>query len=532
MTNETRKLYAQALEQTALAYARKRDRIQYDSTELSYLWCLYGGPQRLTDGFRPEDATKDAFQFSVCSSFFYNFMLDTFGFRFCEPERPTCRNALKIYKDHILYEYHEGGDVKERRGIHECLAALEEGDALIIKARNGGYHIMLRLSENRIAHCAGIKINMTTGEEKWEHAGAIRIDDIEKYLCSCLEGYPFYQFSDWWVLRVLDAVDPDKYPLTPQAQSRMKFPGLNIDRTASLRRYQTVQPGETITYTLRLRNENLVKTKIVHENLLVEETIPQGTTLVESSLNGDVMVEGDRLRWNVTVRPLQEHTLQYTVRVNEDVAPGTFLVSEGSRVDDIPGCVIRTLVSRPRLSLADCAKIRQVEEIPQDCENPGQWLYQSVLGKNVTIPSVAEVIDGLYQRSEDIPMDDFDDERKAGLKDHILLKRKQELTPVATKAEAMAVPGMLGGQSLGDVDCHNRILEFRGENLYPGDVVLSAKNLRKDSLEETQFVVLGGGKCIMKNAEGTVVTDLPYMDIMLATDYFTVLRPYLAGFEG
>lgn len=70
MTDELKRQYAAALEETALAYFRKRDRIQYESSDMTYLHKFLGGPFRRTDGISPESATKDEPMFSVCSSFY------------------------------------------------------------------------------------------------------------------------------------------------------------------------------------------------------------------------------------------------------------------------------------------------------------------------------------------------------------------------------------------------------------------------------------------------------------------------------
>ena len=69
MTEERRQQYVKAFEETALAYFRKRDRIQYESSDMTYLHKTLGGPFRRTDKFSPEAATKDSYLFSVCSSF-------------------------------------------------------------------------------------------------------------------------------------------------------------------------------------------------------------------------------------------------------------------------------------------------------------------------------------------------------------------------------------------------------------------------------------------------------------------------------
>ena len=91
----------------------------------------------------------------------------------------------------------------------------------------------------------------------------------------------------------------------------------------------------------------------------------------------------------------------------------------------------------------------------------------------------------------------------------------------------MAAPKLIGGKMLACVPMEERVLEFRGENLYPGDVILVARELDRGICKPEQWVILGGGKAVVTTEEKTEVIDLPYMDVMLVTDYFVVLRPSL-----
>ena len=529
MQENTRKLYAKAVEETCLSYYRKYDRIQYESSHLTYLHPYLGGPQRRTDGFSPEEATRDSYRFSVCSSFFYNFLLDVCGHELCGSAlHHTCVDVLKNYKDQIIYEYHEGQGTEMAKGADECLAALEEGDALITHARNGTYHIMQCISGDRLIHCAGGKMNFKTGVETWENSGAIRVDKISDFMLDCRR-FGFNIHSEWWVVRLLDAIDPEKYPLTPQATYRLEHPGLVVERTANLRAYQAAQPGDVITYTVSLRNDNFRGSKIALNNLEVVETIPAGTTLVESSLDGEVQVEGNTLMWNVSLRSVQARIVQYSVRVNDDVEPGTYIVSDNCRVGDIPNRTIRTLVSHPRLSLADCAKLRALadEEALKAAKVSGdgvaQWVYESVLGKKTAIPTAQEVLDGLYERTA---VECIDDEDRETYKNNVILKEKGS----APQFASMMVPHLLGGQTLGHTWWTERVLELRTEHLFPGDVIVCVKELTKTSFEAEQMVILGGGKAILSSKDGIKVIDICYMDVMMISDYFTVLRPYLGGF--
>jgi len=508
MTDELRREYAKALEEVALAYERKRDRVQYDSSDMTYLHKFLGGPFRRTDRRSPEQAQKDDPLFSVCSSFMHTILWEACRYQLCaSDDHHSCQDIVDFYPNETLYAYAEGGEVKPKQGFRECLEALHEGDFIIIRnPKAGTMHVMLRISHERIVHCTGGKYKYAEGTERWETFGAIRVDTIQNFFLDMLGVYPFHNFSHWWVVRILDAIDPEKYPLTEAAKARMENPGLNIDFTSSVRRYQNVKVGDSITYTLRVRNDHDRDSKCILENLPVEMTVPQGTKLQEMA-DSMTCAQNGKLYRTLTVHPMQEQTLQYTVKVCE---MGDF-AAEAS-VAGIPIRTVATTAVKEKISVAECTKL-------QTAEGSAAEVYKKVLGKTVCIPSVQELIDALFDRTE-VPV--FEDEDPEPLKEKVLLKGK---TGASHPAEAIMVPGLVGGMAYTEKTQYQRVLEFRPEYLCPGDVILAAKNLRKDSVEEEEILILGAGK-VLKNGEKT---DLPDLDSLLAYDYFTVLRPYLGG---
>ncbi|MBQ7565943.1 MAG: isopeptide-forming domain-containing fimbrial protein [Oscillospiraceae bacterium] len=522
MTEEQRELYVRALEETALAYFRRRDRVQYDSVNLTHLDRFNGGSHRKTDGVAPESATKDSYLFTVCSSFGYNMFYNAFGYELCgSPLLHTCRVVLEKYKDHFKFAYDskEPGEMKTKAAIRAALAAMKPGDVFVIrndKAQN--YHYMTCISGNRLIHSGGTKLNMKTGEEKWDSPGSIRVDDIDEFLLNVLGDYPFFNFAAWWVIDVLDAIDPEKYPLTPSAQSRLAYPGLNIDRTVSVRAHQTVQAGDTVTVTLQLQNDNTAKSKLRYEDLEIVEKLPAHTTLLDSSLTADTVVDGDTLRWKLSFAPGEERIIQYTVRVDDDAPVGGELVFGGGRVAQIPSNEIRRLVSKPRPDAKTCAALYALAK--KKPKGGADWAYAQI-GKQVKIPTAWELISGLYEFYE---VDDVYGEEDGAKHDVMRAKKKQSKS--ALDAMKMAVPTLLGGKML-TLPTAERVKELRGENLYPGDVIVAARELTREGCREEQWTMLGGGKALRKTPEGTEVVDLPYLDIMLVTDYFVVLRPYL-----
>ena len=525
---ETREIRLQALEETALAYARKRDRVQYESIDMTYMWKGHGGPYRKIDGLAPEYATKDSYLFSVCSSFINATLYNAFGYTLCgNMDDHTCTKIIDCYKEQTRYSYDRTaeGAISEKKAIRQTLEAMQTGDLLVVRnPKANNLHVMFYLSGQRIVHCAGSKINLTTGEEKWDSPGAIRNNDRDNFLINMLGDYPFSNFSHWYVINVLDAIDPEKYPMTPWAKSRLKYPCLDVDRTCNFRRYQTVQPGDVLTFTIQLRNDNTRKSKHHFEDLVMEDVIPEHTTLLASSLTADVQVDGNKIRWRIPLMHAgEERIFQYSVRVNDDVKPGDEIVSAGGKIDEIPFNEIRRKVAPARMSICDAQKLYTFadQSILDKAEVIGDgvadWIYKQ-LGKDVTIPTARKLIDSLY----DIEEVEYAAGEEGEKRDVLKHKENPDRSVLA-----MAVPELLGGKTLSCVWQTERVLEFRGENLYPGDVIVVARKLDRNTLEAEQWTVLGGCKAVKCAGGKAELIDLPYMDVMMATDFFMTFRPYL-----
>ncbi len=82
MQNEYNRRVAAVLE-TAFAFHRRGNCIQYDSVALTYAKTRRGAPgcRRATDEFSPEDATVNAARYTVCSTFIYNTYFEAIGWR-------------------------------------------------------------------------------------------------------------------------------------------------------------------------------------------------------------------------------------------------------------------------------------------------------------------------------------------------------------------------------------------------------------------------------------------------------------------
>lgn len=557
MTKEAmRALQVEAVVETAYALHRRKEAIQYESKELTPLHKDFGGPFRRTDGFAAEQATQDHYCYSVCSSFFYSLLWDTFRYEFCGSSMDhTCYDAKNYYEKNIVCRWKRGDETGQKAAFRKVLEVMQPGDALVYDHKNSLRHIMLCLPGEKLMHCNGAAFDFVAGKESWETDGAIRLTTYQDFLLNMLGEYPFWHYDEVCVLRYLDDIDPEKYPLTPQALSRLKYKGLDIDRRADRRACQTVAPGETITYTLRLTNSNPrlrydcpetyrygIVSDMAFENLEVEEVIPEGTELVVSSLTNDAKLENGKLLWTLDLGVEQVKTLQYTVRVKDDVPCGSYIVSGGGRVDNIPSNEIKILVG-VGVSQEDWQKLQALsqEGALADAKIQGdgiaQWVYDTVLGKSVTISTAKQIMDAQYE-TYDYPIstkqyacwkwegETVDENGNPRVVNFTMLREKEHVTEQDKAVCAHMVPTMVGGKSLLCVDRFHRMLEFRSEYLRPGDVVAAVQNLKGDACQTEQYLCLGGGKCVYSTPNGFEVMALPNMEEkMFLSSYFAVLRP-------
>ena len=550
LTEEQRELRVRVLEETALAYFRKKDRVQYCARNLTY-WNRYdGGPRRRNDRSSPEAATKDSYLFTVCSSFVFNCLYNAFGYELCGSDQlHACSTIWRQYPDYFRYEYDRDTETarmpgpgekpgtievstKEKKAMRETLAAIHDGDLLQIEARDHkSRHVMLCISGNRLIHSGGVRLNMVTGEERWDSPGSIRIDDRDEFLLNMLyNGYTFSKFSKWCVIDILSAIDPEKYPIQPWALKRLDYPGLDIDRFTSVRAGQNVKPGETVTVTIHLENCNPRTPKMKYDDFTVEEILPAHTTLQDSSLTADTVLDGDKLRWTMSLVQGEERIIQYSFRIDDDVKPGDVIVTGGGNVGGIPSNEFRLTVGASHLDVETCRKLQalagKMDGAVKHGDGMAQWIYEQI-GKPVTFPKVADLIEGLYEFRD--VKDALEDKKTiTGDATHAVLMDRADPDPKALEAIKMMAPKLIGGTMLACVGRDDRILEFRGENLYPGDVILAARELDREVCKPEQWVILGGGKAVVTTEEKTEVIDLPYMDVMLVTKFFVVLRPSIA----
>ena len=129
--------------------------------------------------------------------------------------------------------------------------------------------------------------------------------------------------------------------VTDKMQARYDHPGLVRTKTASVNKYDSVNPGDLITYTIKLKNND----SDIYNNLEIRDTLPNNTTYI--NCDNSCTKNGNTISWSgINLSSGATKTYKFTVRVNEDTPLGTIIVSDQTYADNIKLNTIKTTVNK------------------------------------------------------------------------------------------------------------------------------------------------------------------------------------------
>lgn len=352
----------------------------------------------------------------------------------------------------------------------------------------------------------------------------------------------------------------DDLTLTPDAQTRLRFDRLSVDKWLAdesgenmIYATHTLLPGQTLTVRLQLTNNSAHGYNVP----FVQEELPEGVTLVDGELRHE----------NIAIRAGETVDLSYKVRVNDDLTGGmTVTFPKGS----VLGLDTREITIRISDEIADTeplTAIRSTSDLPETIQSlAGKNLdfanqfYSAVLGKKIALPkTVADWVKlrltTRYCRGQIagvknqivttyVPIADIADESRQDLtakeKNSLKLAKlelprtligrfltlktdqfvKQAIDELTDKEKEDYPDGIYVTQKL---DVFNRLFEVGWDEYYlPGDVFLVAKldnpvypqatelkisvensNAMPDNVEI--YIYLGNNLCVKHTATGTTV---------------------------
>ena len=128
-----------------------------------------------------------------------------------------------------------------------------------------------------------------------------------------------FEKSIYIIMRPLNKFEGTIPAHTLQRMGGMR--GIVAEKLCSLTYGQTVTPGDTLTYTFRIKNSTSRPV-----TLAVADTLPADVVYV----SGAEAVTDNTLSWNLTVANGATESISYTVRVKESTPTGTFVQSEST----------------------------------------------------------------------------------------------------------------------------------------------------------------------------------------------------------
>jgi len=506
---ETLENRQKALSATALAYFYKGILNQYGLQDLNVIDEAVGGNLRgrTLERNTPEENTEDLTLYQWCSSYVYDIVYHTMGYRIADDYR-YCRTANlsagSIGDSSIVaHQYNlTGNEAKDKEVIDKIIADFQPGDIVNwTRPEDGAGHSLILINdvtgdgEMDVLHRTGSRYDMATGADKTETHG-IKRESLNTFYeeFNCL-----YTKTRISVVRVTN-LDPAKYPLTQSAKARLAWPGLRIDRTVSGGTLASVESGGELTYTITISSnaDQAIKGMPVmdkldsHCTMVSQDGKPATTTFPV---------------WTVDIEPFGSVTLTYTVKVEGN--PGEKIVSEGGSVAGIPSNQLTTTI---QAFTPDAARLQAEQDAVAAAAKDGlefvNKLYEAATGVNPGILSTEETLAAM-----------FDSQTKVN---RTLYTLKEGLTSAPGN---MLIPTYLGGRYVltGDND---RILDTRLDDLKAGDILVVAGKKQNNPIpyywifNGEKLVEWSGGK--VKNvSEKNLIKVLSY-------DWFVCLRPSLA----
>lgn len=478
--------YQKAIVITAESYFLRGPRVQYDQRSYTVDTSRKVG-RRTTMTRKVEDYTTQYFGYHDCSSFVFDVYWNALGIVLSEDP------AQRLTKDYMNSPYVVISDTPEENGKakytqEELTALLEPGDIIVYrKPGNTRGHAMLYVGGDTLIHSSGD--DYTEMNEKWEKKGTYYKQSMSKLIFDPASlRYLFGQHS-YVVLRPLADYTGEIPAETVARLGDMR--GIMAEKLSSHTYGQTVSPDGELSFTFRLENHSTAD-----KTLQITETVPELTTYV----SGADTVEGNTLKWEVTVPAGGEASVSYTVKVDADAPTGATILSES----DVSGVAVNC----PAITVAKTLTEEQLETLRssfathKEAEMEGYDLlyavYKDVLGTDLLAGLTPQTLIGtIYEQWNDTDLAIAED----------------------TSFKAMLVPRLYGGKRVVEKEeaGETRTRLLQEQFLLSGDLIISNTHC---------CMYLDGQLYDMSSGSMMAINSLEWFTGYF--DCFVVLRPSMA----
>lgn len=317
----------QAVVVTAEAFYNRGAYLQYDDTSFVSSTDLLPNNIRRPDRlkYNPEDANSQFTWYTNCASWTYDVYYQALGIDIVN------WTTILLQRDVDMqvwsYSVVSGLSNSQKEKIfNEFSSLLQPGDIMVCRHKGSGGHALLYLGDGQILHSAAGPVanyNYTQKTEYAEAEGTVMQKTLDS-LMNTNDNYYFFN-EGWWGIVRPTLVYTDATPTQETLDRIANMQQIVAEKRTTAPIGHTVKGGDEITFTFEIKN--LRETDAVFE---IIDTVPSNTTYI----NGAQKVDGETLKWTVSVAAGDTQTVEYTVKVNADVKVGD-VVSSNSTIDGV-----------------------------------------------------------------------------------------------------------------------------------------------------------------------------------------------------
>ena len=375
---------------TAEAFLLRGYRVQYADTHLFNSTNNADDEYRWERGKAPEDYTLDEWGYNNCAGFAHDVTLNALGFDYGNGKLENLPTAG------IEYVYTlTGNETQEQIDAvaTEYKSRLKIGDIIYYPYKdNNSSHVLVYIGNGNIAHCTGNYYSQTNFKEYKEPA--IRYLNVNNLFDPTSARYVFQTATKREALYIIRPTNIWTGTDVPYV-AKQRFGDMNgivAEKVCSSTLGQTVNPGDTLTYTF-----NIFNTTEKAVSLNVTDLIPEGCTLLEKGEPSSQRI----MFWTIELSPYEEKSLSYTVKVAESFSAGeAILCSDESKVGGIavkapPVFVGRTLTVEEQTRL--CEIVDEYVDSSLSAIALANSIYEELLGvENILSTSVENLFAELF----------------------------------------------------------------------------------------------------------------------------------------
>ncbi len=463
-----------AVIETAKQYLLRGYRMQYDDTTTgphTYRWRIRK--------VAPEDYTKDLHGYSNCAAF----SLDSHYFSWGYNTESMCTAQLETENTENIISWEITGnetEAEQEKIKTEFFANLEPADIINVRySFKSGGHAMLYVGNGQIIHSSGRNYCYDEENPFETYEPTVRVMNVLNLFKYGDRRCVFENIKNLAIVRPLNKFD-GKVPAN--TLNRLKnLKGLVTEKLCSMKKYNSVNRGDEITYTFSVYNTNDYETTVE-----IEDTVPDYTSIISGNLHT-----------SLSIQPNETKTFSYTVRVNDDAPYGTFITSNNGKVGGAvhtctPILIAKTFTKEEQESISEKAfKI--------NCTSPVDFVNE-LYGKNIlSVSSIDEITEKLFTADE---------------KGNLTQNKNGEIASIL-------VPTCFGGRKISASRFEDELVRFmRPFNLIAGDIIISVKDIGK-----TIYLVTNKGILDLSFKELLTDTEKFTEHIIATNQYFAVLRP-------